>query len=257
MATSSGTHLAPPQNGLGTAGLVLGIISLVMALMPVVGVTAIPLALIGLGLSIAGLFRARAGRATNFGSAMAGLILSSLAALVGIIWMILAIVAASSLDGSSENSAGKGGDAADTAQVRSGEEAASDKEVKLGKAIVIDDFKGQGNASLTVDKVQDDVKSDNGLIKPAEGNKFVSAHVKVTNVGSTTYTNLSWYGAKVYTKQGQAYDANPMAEPAKGQALPQNIDLKPKGTVDGWILFEVPANAKVASVVFDDAEWTL
>ena len=58
---------APPRNGLGTAGLVAGLVGLVFSPIPFVGVVAWPLVVLGLILSAVGVARVRAGKATNRG----------------------------------------------------------------------------------------------------------------------------------------------------------------------------------------------
>lgn len=80
---------APPRNGLGTAGFVLGLVGLVIAPIPLAGVAAWPLAVLGLVLSAVGLARVRAGKATNKGLAIAGVILSLLALVVSILWLVV------------------------------------------------------------------------------------------------------------------------------------------------------------------------
>ena len=66
-----------PRNGLGTAGFVLGLIGLLFSVIPLVGVVAWPLVILGLVFSLIGFARGRAGRATNKGLALAGAILSA------------------------------------------------------------------------------------------------------------------------------------------------------------------------------------
>lgn len=78
---------APPRNGLGTAGFVLGLIGLILAPIPLVGVVAWPLVVLGLILSLVGLGRVRKGRATNKGLAIAGIIVSVLGLVVCIVWV--------------------------------------------------------------------------------------------------------------------------------------------------------------------------
>ena len=78
---------APPRNGLGTAGFVLGLLGLVFSPIPFVGVIAWPLVILGLILSLVGLSRARKGLATNKGLAIAGIILSVLGLAVSIFWV--------------------------------------------------------------------------------------------------------------------------------------------------------------------------
>jgi hypothetical protein len=85
------TQYAPPQqavkpsNGFGTAGFVLGIIGLVFSFIPLIGVIAWPLVILGLIFSAIGLSKASKGRATNKGLAIAGLVVS----IVGLVICIL------------------------------------------------------------------------------------------------------------------------------------------------------------------------
>jgi hypothetical protein len=80
---------APPRNGLGTAGFVLGLLGLVFSPIPLVGVVAWPLVVVGLILSAAGLARVRAGKATNKGLSIAGIVVSVLGLVVSILWVVV------------------------------------------------------------------------------------------------------------------------------------------------------------------------
>ncbi|HET6710599.1 MmpS family transport accessory protein [Amycolatopsis sp.] len=80
---------APPRNGLGTAGFVLGLVGLVFSPIPFVGVVAWPLVVLGLILSAVGLARVRAGKATNKGLSIAGIIVSVLGLVVSILWVVV------------------------------------------------------------------------------------------------------------------------------------------------------------------------
>jgi hypothetical protein len=80
-------HVAPPRNGLGTAGFVLGLIGLLISFLPIVGVVAWPLVILGLVFSLIGFSRGRSGRATNKGLALAGVILSVIGLVVCILWV--------------------------------------------------------------------------------------------------------------------------------------------------------------------------
>jgi hypothetical protein len=87
----------PPRNGLGTAGFVLGLIGLVFSFIPIVGVVAWPLVIVGLILSVIGFARTRSGRATNKGLALAGAILSVVGLVVCIVWVAVVDKAASDI----------------------------------------------------------------------------------------------------------------------------------------------------------------
>lgn len=89
----------PPaaRNGLGTAGFVLGLIGLVFSPIPIIGVVAWPLVILGLIFSILGFLRTRNGQATNKGLAIAGMVLSAIGLLVCILWAVAFGKAASDL----------------------------------------------------------------------------------------------------------------------------------------------------------------
>ncbi|MDT7806089.1 MAG: hypothetical protein QOI78_9522 [Actinomycetota bacterium] len=80
---------APPRNGLGTAGFVLGLLGLVFSPVPIVGVVAWPLVVLGLILSAVGLARVRAGKATNKGLSVAGIVVSVLGLVVSVLWVLV------------------------------------------------------------------------------------------------------------------------------------------------------------------------
>jgi hypothetical protein len=86
-----------PKNGLGTTALVLGILGALFSLIPFIGVIAWPLVILGLIFGIVGFFRARSGKATNRGVAIAGTILS-------LIGLIMCIVYASAFTSAVANS---------------------------------------------------------------------------------------------------------------------------------------------------------
>jgi hypothetical protein len=76
-----------PRNGIGTAGFVLGLLGLIFSPIPLIGVVAWPLVLVGLVLSLVGFSRARRGVANNQGLAIAGIVLSALGLVVCILWV--------------------------------------------------------------------------------------------------------------------------------------------------------------------------
>lgn len=79
--------MSPPQNGLGTAGFVLGLIGLIFSPIPFIGVVAWPLVILGLIFSLIGLGRAAKGRATNKGLAVAGVVVSVVGLVICILWV--------------------------------------------------------------------------------------------------------------------------------------------------------------------------
>ncbi|MFD2418316.1 DUF4190 domain-containing protein [Amycolatopsis pigmentata] len=80
------TAPAQRKNGLGTAGFVLGLIGVIFAFIPLIGVVAWPLTILGLIFGIVGTLRANKGQADNKGLAISGLVLSVVGLIICVIW---------------------------------------------------------------------------------------------------------------------------------------------------------------------------
>ena len=89
---------ASPRNGLGIAGLVLGVCGLVVGLIPLFGMGAILLGVIGLVLGLVGVTRARQRVATNTKTAVTGVVASVLAIALGITGLVIVANAVTQLD---------------------------------------------------------------------------------------------------------------------------------------------------------------
>lgn len=87
-----------PRNGFGVAALVLGIVGAVFALIPIVGVIAWPMVIVGLVFGVLGILRARKGVATNKGVAISGTVLSGVGLAICIIWAAAFGATASQVD---------------------------------------------------------------------------------------------------------------------------------------------------------------
>lgn len=77
-----------PSNGIGTAGMVCGIVGLVLCALPFVGLFTFPVAVVGLVLSGIGVGKANRGEATNRGAAIAGVTCSSIAVVLFVLWVV-------------------------------------------------------------------------------------------------------------------------------------------------------------------------
>jgi hypothetical protein len=78
---------ARPSNGLGTSGFVVGLIGLVFSFLPIIGVIAWPLVILGIIFCAVGIRRVNRGAATNKGVAIAGLVLSLIGLLMCVLWV--------------------------------------------------------------------------------------------------------------------------------------------------------------------------
>lgn len=90
------TQYAPPQqtptrpgNGLGVTGFVLGLIGLVLSFIPLIGVVAWPLVILGIIFSAVGINKAVKRHATGKGLSIAGLVVSVIGLVICILWAVV------------------------------------------------------------------------------------------------------------------------------------------------------------------------
>ncbi|MCR6483673.1 DUF4190 domain-containing protein [Amycolatopsis sp. OK19-0408] len=88
MPPSSAMPVSQYKNGLGTAGFVLGLVGLIFAFIPIIGVVAWPLTILGLIFGIIGTLRAGRGQANNKGMAITGTVLSAIGLVICFIWTV-------------------------------------------------------------------------------------------------------------------------------------------------------------------------
>jgi Mycobacterium membrane protein len=88
----------PPRNGLGTTGFILGLVGLIFSPIPIVGMIAWPLVILGAIFSALGISRARKGVATNKVLSIVGLVLSVVGLIVCIVWVAIIGKAASDIN---------------------------------------------------------------------------------------------------------------------------------------------------------------
>src|SRR5262245_45944239 len=105
---------APPGHGrmvsgLGVASLVLGLVGLVVALMPCVGMVGLSLSILALILGLVGLLVALADRRSGLGFPIAGMTVSVVACVVPFVWVYVLVSAL-------ETAARKARDSAETIQ---------------------------------------------------------------------------------------------------------------------------------------------
>lgn len=86
-----------PRNGFGVTALVLGILGLLFSFIPIIGMIAWPLVLLGLLFGVLGVVRASRGRADNRGVAIAGTVLSAIGLVICIAYASMVAAAVSGL----------------------------------------------------------------------------------------------------------------------------------------------------------------
>ncbi|HEU0042601.1 MAG TPA: DUF2510 domain-containing protein [Jiangellaceae bacterium] len=87
-----------PRNGLGIAGLILGIVGSLFGLVPLTFWIAGILGVIGLILAIVGVSRVKKKQATNRGTAWAGVVTSVIALILSVVGVVIVVNAVDQLD---------------------------------------------------------------------------------------------------------------------------------------------------------------
>jgi hypothetical protein len=163
----------PPRNGLGTAGLVLGIIGLVFAFIPIVGVIAWPLVILGLILGILGVLRANRGRATNRGVAIGGVACSALGLVICFAWAAL-LAAAIPATPTTTSAAGAG--------------ASSGTQQQAAPASAPTASQPNTPTVIQVKQMGDDFEANQVAAEKKWGGKYVQFTAEVSNINSSGIT---------------------------------------------------------------------
>jgi hypothetical protein len=233
----------PPQNGFGTAGFVLGLLGLLFSFIPLIGIIAWPLVLLGLVFAGLGLARARKGRATNKGLAIAGLVCSGVGLLVCIMYAAAFSAAVSNADNSPSALSAPAVGAVPPQQAP----------VETATAGIGDEVR-DGSFSFVVTEVETGIErlGEGYLVSEAQG-AYTLVHVAVTNIGDEAQL-FSDSNQKLVDAQGRQFDA------ASGVAVMYVPDSKtflnninPGNHVNGVLVFDLPDGVPPAAIDLNDS----
>ncbi|MEZ0069026.1 hypothetical protein ABIA32_005067 [Streptacidiphilus sp. MAP12-20] len=121
------------------------------------------------------------------------------------------------------------------------------KSAKVGDTIGL---KGMDStADVTVVKVVDNPAGADEFTTPAAGKRFFAVQFRIKDTGGKAYSDSPSNGAKVVDSQGQSYDAD-VSDTKAGQSFPASVNIAPGGSGLGYIVFQVPSNAKITQIQF-------
>lgn len=139
---------------------------------------------------------------------------------------------------------------AEAAAEDTAEETPAEPEVaKVGDTIALTGTEDGAKLDVTVVKVADDAKSSVEGFVPDDGNRWIGVQFKLVNTGSVAYSDSPANGTQVYDAEGQQFGPT-FADITAGPSMSSDVNLKPGAKALGWITFEAPKNAKVATVHF-------
>lgn len=229
-----------PKNGLGTASLVLGIIGLIFAVIPVVGLFfAIPLGTLALIFGAVGVVRASKGKATNKGVSIAGLVL-------GVLTFVMAIIMTSAVYAATDNAVTDSDSTTGTAT------DAGDK--SDAPAATIGQTVKDGKFSFTITGITYASSVGPSMMAEEAKGRFALVHVTVKNIGNEAQT-LDDSSQFLYDAAGKKYSADSMADiaMASGKNSTWLEQVNPGTKVDGVIAFDLPKTVKPVKAELHDS----
>jgi hypothetical protein len=238
-----------PTNGVATASLVLGIVSIVTSLL------FIP-AIVGMVLGIVGIGRAR--RLTpqvGRGKAITGIVLSVLGLLIGI--GIVGALTSGDDSGSGgaqapvvqkQEADGKADGGKATKPTEAAEEPAAEPELPgVGDAV------RDGKFEFTVTKVEPGVQEigDEFLSQEAQG-QFVLVHLTVENIGNESQY-FDGNNVTAYDAENREFAADTEAAIYLDDSNSFLNEINPGNSVDGVVVFDVPADVELSQLELHDS----
>lgn len=179
---------------------------------------------------------------------------------------VIAVIVIASVAGTSGNKTTPTGQGVSTAPAGQNPTAKTParKTARLGDAIALT---GTGGSKITVTllRVVSPAHATDGFSTPDAGKHFAAVQIKLTNTGSSSYTDSPANGAEVLDAQGQSYSADIGVPTDAGPAFAnEQVNLAPGSSEVGVLTFQVPDGLTVAKFQFgldsgfaQTGEWTV
>ena len=137
--------------------------------------------------------------------------------------------------------------------------------VKFGNAITLHGMDAGSAAAVTATKVADPTTSPDGVSTPGPGDRYVAVEFQIKNIGTLVYDDTPDNCALLLDTAGHRYEAVTVLSIAPGPIFDTSVRLSPGQKAVGYIVFELPTTAKVATAQFsmdsgfgvDTGRWTL
>lgn len=105
--------------------------------------------------------------------------------------------------------------------------------------------------AVTLKKWADPATSSDEYMKPQDGQRWAAAQFELKNTGKVAYRDSPSNGAQVADTQGQRFQATIAGGPlTQGPEMTADLKLPVGETALGWIIFEIPKDAKPKSIQF-------
>jgi len=140
------------------------------------------------------------------------------------------------------------------------------KSATIGQPVTIKGNDSGSKIQVTAKKVVlQNVKPTDGFSTVDPGKRLVAVRFLIVNTGTAPYDDAPSNGAKVVNAAGEQFDADiTMSETTAGKGFPAQTKLAPGNKALGFLVFSVPAKAKITQVQFsqdsgfgDTAQWNI
>ncbi|MEU5025862.1 DUF4352 domain-containing protein [Streptomyces milbemycinicus] len=185
----------------------------------------------------------------------------SIAAAAAVVALTAALTACNGSDGDGDKAGSTKGTHSSGAAEPGGAESpeaapssASSTGAKLGDTLSLVGIVGLGQSSaptadVTLNKFVDNAKAQGAYFEAADGNRLVAAEFTIVNTGKVTYSDAPYTPPTVVDTAGTAHNGKP-GDPTDGESLSITMTLSQGERATGWVIFEVPKSAKIASVTW-------
>lgn len=95
----------------------------------------------------------------------------------------------------------------------------------------------------------DNAKASVGYFEAADGNRLVTVQFTIVNTGETTYSDSGFAESQVVDTAGKTYQGK-AGSPTVGDSMTNMLNLVPGKQITGWVLYEVPKDAKISAVTY-------
>jgi hypothetical protein len=118
--------------------------------------------------------------------------------------------------------------------------------------------------SVTLVKVAPTTKATDGFSTPPAGDRYFAAQFRLTNTGTTTYSDAVDNDAVALDAKGQQYQTDIVDSVSAGPEFADQLNIVAGGAALGWIVFDVPAAATITAMQFtldsgfaDTGQWSV
>jgi Domain of unknown function (DUF4352) len=133
-----------------------------------------------------------------------------------------------------------------------------------GSTITIKGQESGEKLAVTLLKVAPTTTATDGFSTPPSGDRYFAAQFKLTNTGTSAYTDSADNDAVALDAGGKQYQTDIVASIAAGPLFSDQLNIAPGATSSGWIVFDVPTATAITSIEFttdsgfgDTGRWTI